>query len=82
MLQPRIISVKPLSNYRLELQYETGENKIFDVKPYIIGDWFGKLSDQSYFKTVKIIRNGKGIEWPDGQDVAPHELYNNSTSAL
>ena len=82
MLQPRIISVKPISNYRLELQYETGENKILDVKPYIIGDWFGKLSDQSYFKAVKIIRNGKGIEWPDGQDVAPHELYNNSASVL
>ena len=82
MPQPRIISIKPIRDYRLELQYETGENKIFDVKPYIIGDWFGKLSDQSYFKTVKIIHNGKGIEWPDGQDVAPHELYNNSASVL
>ena len=52
MLQPRIISVKPINDYRLEIQYETGENKVFDVKPYIIGDWFGKLSDQAYFKAV------------------------------
>lgn len=82
MLQPKITAIKPLSNYCLELRYETGESKVFDVKPYITGDWFGKLSNQAYFKAVQIIRNGKGIEWPDGQDIAPHELYNNSKPAL
>lgn len=78
MLQPKIVSIKPLADYKLALRYETGENKVFDVKPYIIGDWFGKLSEQSYFNAVRIIRSGKGIEWPNGQDIAPHELYNNS----
>lgn len=79
MLQPKIISVEPLADYYLSLTYETGERKIFDVKPYIIGDWFGKLCDQSYFNAVRIIGNGKGIEWPNGQDIAPHELYHDST---
>ena len=76
MLQPEIVQVKPLSNYRLFLRYETGEEKIFDVTPYISGEWFGKLADVSYFNTAHLC--GHTVEWADGQDIAPHELYENS----
>jgi hypothetical protein len=77
MLQPRIIEVKPLPRNRLSLLFDTNERKIFDVTPYISGDWFGKLEDEQYFKTVRL--KGNGIEWKDGQDIAPHELYDYST---
>jgi len=73
MLQPQIIEVKPLPKYRLLLKYATEEQKIFDVTPYISGDWFGKLGDEQYFKTVHI--SGGTVEWQGGQDIAPHELY-------
>ena len=76
MLQPKIIKVKPLSEYKLFLEYETGEQKIFDVTPYISGDWFGKLKDFEFFKTVRIA--GNTVEWSGGQDIAPHELYDGS----
>ena len=33
----------------------------------------------SYFRSVHIINGGKGIEWSNGQDIAPHELYELST---
>ncbi len=75
MLQPKLIDVKPLPDYKLSLTYENGELKFFNVKPYIIGDWYGMLKDEDYFKTVHIVYNGYGIEWLDGQDIAPHELY-------
>jgi len=75
MLQPLITALETLSDYRLKLTYETGETRVFDTKPYISGDFYGELADESYFQTVRIIRNGKGIEWPNGQDMAPHELY-------
>jgi hypothetical protein len=78
MLQPKIIEVKPLPDYRLRLRYETNELKIFDVTPYINGDWFGKLKDNDYFNTVRL--NGTTVEWQGGQDIAPHELYDSSTS--
>ena len=42
-MQPRVIDVKPLHDFRLYLKFETNEEKIFDVNPYIRGDWFGKL---------------------------------------
>lgn len=67
------IKVTPMENYCLYLVFENGEEKVFDVKPYIKGSWYGKLSDVSYFGTVHIA--GNTVEWADGQDIAPHELY-------
>ncbi|MDR0966036.1 MAG: DUF2442 domain-containing protein [Myxococcales bacterium] len=68
-------SISPLPFHCLRLEYETGEIRIFDVTPYLSGSWFGELKDPEYFATVHIIENGSGIEWANGQDIAPHELY-------
>ena len=76
MLQPKIIEVKPLPDYKLYLKYDTNEQKIFNVTPYISGEWFGKLKDEQYFKTVRV--SGNTVEWQGGQDIAPHELYDYS----
>ncbi len=80
MLNPTLKKVEPLPDYKLKLLYENGELKIFDVKPYISGDWYGMLKDKDYFNTVHIISSGTGIEWLDGQDIAPHELYELSST--
>lgn len=80
MLQPRIISVNPIEPLKLLLKYETGEIKIFNVEPYAIGDWYGHLKKPEYFSKVCILPGGTGIEWPEGQDIAPHELYELSVS--
>ena len=67
--------VEPLDNMRLRLSYETGEVKVFNVEPYAEGSWFGELRDNAYFKSVRLLPGGIGIEWAGGQDIAPHELY-------
>jgi len=74
-LQPRLKKVIPEEKYYLRLVYETGEIKLFDVQPYISGAWYGELEDTSYFRTVHLLPGGVGIEWSNGQDIAPHELY-------
>ena len=75
MDSPKILSISPMPDYRLLLHFATGERKIFDVTPYMRGSWFGQLRDAAYFARVRIIAHGGGIAWPDGQDIAPHELY-------
>lgn len=40
-----------------------------------MGGWFGGLKNPDYFSKVHLLSDGSGIEWPDGQDIAPHELY-------
>lgn len=69
----KVLDVKPLENYHLLLTFSTGEKKIFDVNPYIVGDWYGKLKNQTYFATVRPA--DRTVEWAGGQDIAPHELY-------
>jgi hypothetical protein len=80
MLQPKIINLIPTKDYKLILTYDSGEKKIFDVVPYINGDWYNELLSNDYFLSVEIICGGIGIEWPNGQDISPHELYENSIS--
>ena len=75
MLQPRLTSVKPLDALRLLLVYEDGDTREFDVAPYANGPWYGELADAAYFRSVRISDGGTGIEWPRGQDIAPHELH-------
>jgi len=76
MLRPTVTKVIPQENNILFLESANGETKLFDVKPYIKGSWFGKLKNESYFKTVKV--NGYNIEWLDGQDICPDDLYFNA----
>jgi hypothetical protein len=75
MLYPKLTSVEPLNEYKIKLDYETGETRLFDVLPYMSGKWYEELYNNDYFKSVHLISDGKGIEWGHGQDIAPHELY-------
>lgn len=78
-MQPKLTDVKPLENYRILLCYDTGEQRVFDVLPYITGSWYGQLKDPAIFRTVHV--SGKTVEWAGGQDIAPHELYELSEDA-
>ena len=76
MIRPTVIKVNPMEDYNLELTFDNGETRIFDVKPYIKGSWFGQLKDIAVFNTVKA--NGYSVEWKNGQDLCPDDLYYNS----
>jgi len=79
MLYPVPVDVKPMENYSLLVTFESGEKRIYDVKPLIKGDWFGELRQPTVFNSVAIIN--KLIQWPDGQDIGPDDLYYNSIPA-
>lgn len=73
------IEVTPLEGHVLLIVFSNDERRLFDVKPYITGSWYGKLADDGFFKTVHVA--GNTVEWADGQDIAPHELYDLSIPA-
>ncbi|MCD8192291.1 MAG: DUF2442 domain-containing protein [Oscillospiraceae bacterium] len=73
MLRPTAVNVKTLDDYFLQVSFDNGEQKIFDVKPYITGSWYGELLDKSYFSAAKA--DGFTVVWPNGQDICPDELY-------
>ena len=75
-MKPKAIDVKLLNNYELEILFENNERKIFDVKPYFKFKLFNDLKENNKFLTVKI--SGLSIQWENGADICPDELYNNS----
>ena len=72
-MRPKAIDVKPLKNYMLEIVFDNGEKKLFDVKPYLRFEPFKKLENENEFIKVKI--GGLSIEWENGADICPDELY-------
>ncbi|MCD8068946.1 MAG: DUF2442 domain-containing protein [Lachnospiraceae bacterium] len=78
MLRPTAKTVIPLPDYLLQIEFDNGEMKIFDVKPYIRGEWYSELANEEYFQSVSA--NGYTVEWANGQDVCPDELYYNSVN--
>ena len=75
-MRPKAIDVKPLKDYQIELKFDNGEVKILDVKPYFKFKIFNELKENNKFGTVKI--SGLSVEWDNGADICPDELYNNS----
>ena len=43
MLQPKILNVEPMGSDKLRLYYENGEIRLFDVRPYMSGEWYASL---------------------------------------
>ena len=74
---PDIIGVKALYNYLIYLKYETNEERIYNMENLINDNkFYEKLKDKEYFKNVK--SRGDSIQWENGEDVAPENLYYDS----
>ncbi|MDR0685664.1 MAG: DUF2442 domain-containing protein [Spirochaetaceae bacterium] len=79
----KIQSVSPLPEYRLSVQFISGEKKEYDVKP-LFARWevFRALdSIPGLFNQVRVDSGGYGISWNGQIDLACNELYENGTYA-
>ena len=71
-----VTEVKALDNYKLELVFENNEIKVFDMIPYLDNGIFKELKDINLFNKVKV--SFDSIEWPNGIDIDPETLYEDS----
>jgi hypothetical protein len=67
-----VVAVTALADYRLDVEFDTGERRIFDVKPYLETGVFRKLRD-GRFESVKVV--GGAIEWPGEIDLSWDTVY-------
>jgi hypothetical protein len=74
-----VIKVMPIENYQLNLTFENGENKIFDVKPYLNLGIFKELKNLEMFNTVRV--SFDTIVWQNQADIDPETLYEDSVAA-
>lgn len=77
MITPDVVEVKALDDRRIYLKFKDGKEKIYDMKPLINKiKFYEKLKDTEYFKLVK--PRYDSVEWPNGEDVCPENLYYDS----
>jgi hypothetical protein len=69
----KVVSVRPLENYLLEIEFADGFRKVIDIGPFIEKRISAALKDESYFRQVTL-EEGGGIAWPNGYDFCPNFL--------
>ena len=76
MIPPRIKEVQALDDFFLKIAYINGEEKLYDMKKNLQEEFYKNLKNIAYFKLVKSV--GVTVEWTNGEDIDPNELYENS----
>jgi len=74
----RVISAKPLDDFKIEVEFSDGTHGVISMKDRLFGPVFEALKDPIFFARLAIDEFGV-ICWPNGADIAPDALYNKLT---
>ncbi len=73
-MRPDVIAVKPhTENYTLEVTFENGECRLFNMRPYLAYPAFAPLLLDNLFAKAHVF-NGT-VAWNDDCDMSPDTLY-------
>ena len=72
-MNPYVKSVRPLDDYRLEVVFENGEHRLFDMKPYLQRGVFVRLQNRAVFQAARVVAGS--VEWPGELDLSYDTLY-------
>ncbi len=56
-----VVSVLPVEDFRLEVTFDTGERRMFDVSPYLTRGVFQQLRDPAAFESAHVVAGS--VEW-------------------
>ena len=70
---PLVRLVYPVSDFALEVEFETGERRLFDLTPYLHRGVFVRLQDRTVFRSARVVTGS--VEWPGGIDLSYDTLY-------
>jgi hypothetical protein len=73
MMNPKVIKVQPEQNYMLNLLFANGEQRHFDMKPYLNYEVFQALKDQKMFNTATTFLGS--VTWSNNSDLSYDTLY-------
>ena len=75
---PGVKRVAPEANYRLVLEFDNCEKRVFDLTPLLKIGRFKSLSTPEAFNTVHVAFDT--VAWENGLDLDPEYLYEHSVS--
>lgn len=80
---PRVVEVRHVMDYRLELTFSDGERAELDFRDMIVGRGgvFAELEDVEAFRRVEVDAEAGTVVWPNGVDFCPDVLYSRATGS-
>ena len=76
-METQILSVQTLENKKLQVRFENGIEKVYDVAPLLGIAMFQLLKNDAFFKSVRVDAGGYGVSWNDDVDLSEYELWTN-----
>jgi len=71
-----VLTVWPRPDFQLDLEFQNGERRRFDVRPLLSIKPWTRIASPSIFNLVRL---GYGtVVWPSDVDIAPETLYDDS----
>ncbi len=71
-----VIGVSVLSDYRVRLRFDDGQERDVDLLPFLSGPVFEPLiRDRTLFERVRVDPELGTIVWPNGADLDPDVLH-------
>lgn len=71
-----VMKVKARSDFKLELEFENGERRLFDMAPIMDKKPFTRLKESNLFFAARVAYGT--VVWPGNIDIAPETLYDRS----
>ena len=71
-----VVSVEVKPDYKLLLEFENGEKRVFDMAPYMDKMPFAQLKGSPLFGKATV--DYGTVVWPGDIDIAPETLYDRS----
>lgn len=72
----QVTSVEAVSDFGLELTFNSGERRRFDMRPYLRYPVFRRLENPAFFALARV--DYGTVTWPGDIDIAPETLYEHS----
>lgn len=73
----KVVTARANDDFSLNLTFDDGSVRRFDVTPYLEFGAFKELKDKNYFRRVRVAFGT--VQWPNEQDISPETLYLEST---
>lgn len=71
-----VVKVKVGVDYALFLEFENGEKRVFNMRPYLDKRPFVRIRDALLFAQARV--NYGTVVWPGNIDIAPEPFYGRS----